>query len=120
MGTSSAGSATVRAVTERSGLIEADGGQGTEQPRDFHFAVTWVALFNYLDPIRSTGPRPRLETQSTAVALVPVVMPLPVVQERMPPLSNEGNSSDGWEMVVPRMIRTGTGVFAHPESPNRK
>src|ERR1700722_17600066 len=28
-----------------------------EQPRDFHFAVTWVTLFTHLDLIQASGPR---------------------------------------------------------------
>ena len=30
--------------------------QAADRPRDFHFAVTWVALFAHLDPIEALGP----------------------------------------------------------------
>jgi hypothetical protein len=71
-----------------------------EQARDFHFAVTWVTLFAHLDPIEAAGPRPRVETPSPTLALVPVVAPRPEQHASQ-------DSSAAWEMVVPKMIRTG-------------
>jgi hypothetical protein len=71
-----------------------------EQARDFHFAVTWVTLFLHLDPVLSTGPRPRIETSSSTRALVPVVAPAPFQ-----------DSNAAWEMVVPKMIRTSARTF---------
>jgi hypothetical protein len=83
----------------------------TELPRDFHFAVTWVTLFAQLDLIEAVGPwRPTVvqsrELPSTALALVPVVAPL----------QRQEVSSAAWEMVVPKMIRSGSGDFAPAES----
>ena len=78
------------------------------EPRDFHFAVTWVTLFAQLDPIPSTGPRPRRESSPSSLALVPVV-PLPLVEPVAPLPIREADAA--WEMVVPKMIRTGTGNF---------
>jgi hypothetical protein len=86
--------------------------QASDQPRDFHFAVTWVTLFAHLDLIESTGPRPR-PAASPVLDLIPLdhapVVSPPVV-DSMP-----RDSSTGWEMVVPRMIRTGRGEFTPAE-----
>jgi len=72
--------------------------------RNFHFAVTWATLFAQLDPVLSSGPRRRAE-QSSRLALVPVV-PAPVAARR---------PRESWEMVVPKMIRTGAGTFEPAE-----
>jgi hypothetical protein len=87
----------------------------TELPRDFHFAVTWVTLFAHLDPIEAAGPwRPAVvqsrENPSTALALVPVVAP--------PPQQEVFHAA--WEMVVPKMVRTGAGDFAPANSGEHK
>jgi hypothetical protein len=82
-----------------------------EQARDFHFAVTWVTLFAHLDPVQSTGPRPRVENPSPTQALVPVVVSAPLMEQR-----TDRDSSAAWEMVVPKMIRTGARTFI-PEMP---
>lgn len=85
--------------------------QTLEQPRDFHFAVTWVTLFAHLDLAESRGPRPR-QTASPSLALVPVVVaPAPLMSQ---PPSYDSNAA--WEMVVPKMIRTGSGEFTPAES----
>jgi len=68
--------------------------------RNFHFAVTWATLFNHLDPIQHTGPRP------SRLALVPAA-PAPIAARR---------AREAWEMVVPKMIRTGAGTFEPAES----
>lgn len=83
-----------------------------ERPRDFHFAVTWVTLFAHLDLMESSGPWPR--PQPTPVLdLVPVV-PQPLVE----PGRNSGrDAGSGWEMVVPKMIRTGPGQFTPIDVP---
>lgn len=81
------------------------------RPRDFHFAVTWVTLFAHLDLIESTGPRP-WETVSPALALVPVVVaPAPLMEQAARYDSNAASENAAWEMVVPKMIRTGSGEF---------
>jgi hypothetical protein len=87
--------------------------QPTEQPRDFHFAVTWVTLFAHLNPIEAAGPwRPAVvqprDVPSTALALVPVVAPPALIPQ-------QDGSSAAWEMVVPKMIRTGEGSFTPAE-----
>jgi hypothetical protein len=79
--------------------------QAVEQARDFHFAVTWVTLFAHLDPTEAAGPRRRVETPAPTLALVPVVA-APLTEQR---------SHAAWEMVVPKMIRSGDGNFT-PES----
>lgn len=78
-----------------------------EQPRDFHFAVTWVTLFAHLDLIESNGPRPR--PQPTPILdLVPVVSAPLVAPDHRDAGRDPGAA---WEMVVPKMIRTGPGQF---------
>ena len=87
---------------------------GVEETRDFHFAVTWVTLFAHLDPTEAAGPwhppviQPR-ETPSTALALVPVAAS---------PARQSVASNAAWEMVVPKMIRTGPGNFTPAEDPD--
>ena len=77
------------------------------QPRDFHFAVTWVTLFAHLDPVLSNGPRPRSSIPAPTLALVPVVAPMPLIEQRPMPTAVQDESEASWEMVVPKMIRTG-------------
>lgn len=85
-----------------------------EQPRDFHFAVTWFTLFAHLDLIESNGPclaslGPRPQPASLQPA--PILDLVPVTSA---PLVDPGPPSEpgaGWEMVVPKMIRTGPGQF---------
>ena len=87
---------------------------GPEQPRDFHFAVTWVTLFAHLDPIEATCLRHRPENPSPSLALVPIVASAPLVEQPW-----DQDSSDAWEMVVPKMIRTGTRTFIPAEGAER-
>lgn len=88
----------------------------SELPRDFHFAVTWVTLFAHLDLIQSMGPRtasPEPHPQPVPVLdLVPVVA-APLVE----PAPRDPGA--GWEMVVPKMIRTGPGQFTPVDRPER-
>jgi len=94
-------------------------GQPTEQPRDFHFAVTWVTLFAHLDPIEAAGPQPRFENPSPSLALIPVVA-APLVEQPRPlrdPHAGLGHAA--WEMVVPKMIRTGARTFLPADSAGR-
>jgi hypothetical protein len=84
--------------------------QAPEQARDFHFAVTWVTLFDHLSLIESTGPRRRVESPAPTRALTPVVAS-PIVKQRA-----VEDSSAAWEMVVPKMIRTDSGTFTPAES----
>lgn len=92
-----------------------------EQPRDFHFAVTWVTLFAHLDLIESSGPRARSQPaplQPTPILdLVPVVAaPLVEAGHRTPGRDAGRDPSAAWEMVVPKMIRTGPGQFTPVDS----
>lgn len=80
-----------------------------EQPRDFHFAVTWITIFAHLDPVASAGPRPRPEPCPSPLALVPAIAP----PARLPVDHDAGAA---WEMVVPKMIRTGTRTFVPAET----
>jgi hypothetical protein len=89
-----------------------------EQSRDFHFAVTWVTLFAHLDPIEASGPRSRVETPQSTLALVPVVA-APVTEQRAERNSEAIREHAAWEMVVPKMIRTGSGSFA-PDEPGKR
>jgi hypothetical protein len=107
MGNSKAKSVAQLPAVEIAGAVES----GPEPARDFHFAVTWVTLFAHLDPIESAGPRPRVEIPSPALALVPVVASPPARVEQLP----ESDSSAAWEMVVPKMVRTGARTFV-PET----
>jgi hypothetical protein len=88
----------------------------SDQPRDFHFAVTWVTLFAHLDLIESTGPRPRAPS-SPVLDLIPLNRATAVLQ---PVVEPSRESSTGWEMVVPRMIRTGSGEFTPAENTEAK
>jgi hypothetical protein len=90
--------------------IELSAGPLSEQARDFHFAVTWVTLFTQLDPIEASGRRPKVDTPSPVLALVPVA-PMPLAAPRP-----ERDPNAGWEMTVPKMIRTEDGNFAPAES----
>lgn len=85
------------------------------EPRAFHFAVTWVTLFAHLDLIEATGPRRRSVMPSPTLALVPVVVPPPLMDQR-----GGHNSNADWEMVVPKMIRTGDGNFTPAEAAERR
>jgi hypothetical protein len=108
MGNWTAGLVAPRMAAENPASIQT--ARALEQPRDFHFAVTWVTLFAHLDLIESTGPWHRLEP-SPVLALVPVVTAAPLVEQ--PPRQD---SAAAWEMVVPKMIRTGTGDFTPVEA----
>jgi hypothetical protein len=107
MGNSKASSVAPRTAVESPASVEF----GPEQPRDFHFAVTWFTLFAHLDPIEATGPRPRVENPAPTLALVPVPAFAPLVEQR-----TDHESSAAWEMVVPKMIRTGQRTFLPAET----
>jgi hypothetical protein len=93
---------------------------GPEQPlvqaRDFHFAVTWVTLFANLNPIEATGPRTRVETPSQSLALVPVLIAAPPMEQSADQDFRAASQNAAWEMVVPKMIRTGQRTFQPTES----
>jgi hypothetical protein len=93
---------------------------GPEQPlvqaRDFHFAVTWVTLFANLNPIEATGPRTRVEIPAPSLALVPVVVSAPLLEQRAEQDLRAASQNTSWEMVVPKMIRTGQRTFQLAES----
>jgi hypothetical protein len=106
MGNSKASSVAQPPAVENPSFIESV----QEQARDFQFAVTWVTLFAHLDPIESTGPRTRVENPSPTLALVPVAVSPPLAEQRA---SQDFNTA--WEMVVPKMIRTGERTFIPAE-----
>ena len=86
----------------------------SEQPRDFHFAVTWVTLFAHLDLIESKG-RFTHVAASASQALIPVVAtPLPEIARPGPgaPFGTAAWDTPAWEMTVPKMIRTDVGTFS--------
>jgi hypothetical protein len=95
--------------------------QGPEQARDFHFAVTWVTLFAYLDPVEAAGPRPRFQNPASTLALVPVVA-APLIEQRVERagFENAGLENAAWEMVVPKMIRSDVGEFTPAEIVERQ
>jgi hypothetical protein len=93
--------------------------QPADRPRDFHFAVTWVTLFAYLDPIEAGGPRARPANQPSTLALVPVVA-APLVEQRASQDPKPGWENAAWEMVVPKMIRSNSGDFSPAESKKRE
>ena len=100
----------VTATVGNPGPAAADGSQTLVQPRDFHFAVTWVTLFDHLNLVESRGQKPR-PISSPTLALVPVVAsPAPLV-----PQPQSYDSHAAWEMVVPKMIRTDSGEFTPVE-----
>jgi hypothetical protein len=98
--------ANLVAAFERPETVAAE----AEQPRNFHFAVTWVTLFAHLDLMESSGPVVR-EPSAPVLDLVPVVSP-PLEPAPRDPVG-------GWEMVVPKMIRTGPGQFAPVDATGR-
>jgi hypothetical protein len=120
MGNSKASSVAPLPALESPGPVRRGPEQAHEQARDFHFAVTWVTLFAHLDPIEASGPttvaapRPQLESPAPTLALVPVVASLPVMDRRP-----DRDSNAAWEMVVPKMIRTGPRTFIPVEGAER-
>jgi hypothetical protein len=116
MGNSKASSVAQLPVAEGPGAL----GLGPEQARDFHFAVTWVGLFAHLDPIEAAGPRHRFENPSPSLALVPVVASALLLEQRVMEQRADQDSSSAWEMVVPKMIRTGPRTFIPAEDAERR
>jgi hypothetical protein len=115
MGTSKASSVAPRSAVDDAGSIELSQVQAAGQTRDFHFAVTWVTLFAHLDLIEATGPRPRMENPSPSMALIPVVTSSPLMEQR-----TTQDSNAAWEMVVPKMIRTGPRTFVPVDDKQRE
>ncbi len=110
-----ASSAAPLPAPDRPGSVDLAPETLAEQARDFHFAVTWVTLFAHLDPIQATGPRPRVQTAPPALAVVPVVA-APLMEQRAErgynsAWQNAPRENTAWEMVVPKMIRTGPRSF---------
>ena len=94
-------------------------GVNTTLARDFHFAVTWITIFAHLDPIEATGPRPSavaVPREPVSLALVPVPAIIPFAPDQKASEDTSEDTSDGWEMVVPKMVRTGPGNFTPAES----
>lgn len=88
-----------------------------EQPRDFHFAITWATLFADLDVIESSGPYAPLENRPT-LALVPAPA-VPSATRATPaidPQVEHLQADAAWEMVVPKMVRTAARTFVKPEN----
>jgi hypothetical protein len=113
MGNSMASSVAPLTAVEPPGAVDL-GPEPSEQARSFHFAVTWVTLFAHLDPIEASGPHTRVEHPAPSLALVPVVASAPLMEQR-----TTEQFSASWEMVVPKMIRTGARTFLPAESPER-
>ena len=86
-----------------------EGGRRTEQPRCFHFTVTWSSLTAQLQ-LRETTGRTHAEPRQSQ-ALAPVARGIPAVAHKPEP-----EVSGRWEMVVPKMVRTGPKSFASPSS----
>ncbi len=113
--------ANLVAFESRETPVPATNAAEVEQPRNFHFAVTWATLFAHLDLIESSGPRPRAQP-APILDLVPVA-PAPLVEpghreSRRDPGRDFGRDSGAaWEMVVPKMIRTGPGQFTPVDLP---
>jgi hypothetical protein len=105
------GNTKASSIVPLGSIEESRAPEAFEQPRDFHFAVTWVTLFAHLDPVQAHGPWQRPEISSPTLALVPVAA-APLTIE--PPARRD--STAAWEMVVPKMIRTGSGDFAPVQS----
>ncbi len=116
MGNPKASSVAPLTVIESLGSRDPSPEQALVQARDFHFAVTWVTLFAHLNPIEATGPRTRVEIPAPSLALVPVVVSAPLVEQRADQDSRAGSEITTWEMVVPKMIRSGQRTFQPAES----
>jgi hypothetical protein len=92
-----------------------EGGRPTEQPRCFHFAITWSSLTAGLQLRETVGRTYAKPPQSQA--LVPAARSTPAA-----PRTPQPESSGRWEMVVPKMVRTGpkssgsTNSFKPPEA----
>ena len=115
MGNSMASSVAPLTAVETPGTVDLGPEQPSQQVRSFHFAVTWVTLFAHLDPIEASGPHTRVEHPAPSLALVPVVAPSPLMEQRA-----TEQFSASWEMVVPKMIRTNARTFLPAESSERK
>jgi hypothetical protein len=88
-----------------------EGGRPTEQPRCFQFTITWSSLTAQLQLRETTGRTYAQRPQSQA--LVPAARSTPAAARTPQP-----ESSGRWEMVVPKMVRTGTKSFASANSFN--
>jgi hypothetical protein len=82
-----------------------------EQPRSFSFAVTWDSLTAQLQPREITShSRAARSAPSGLTVVTPVELPLGAP----PPAVSNGR----WEMVVPKMVRTGPRTFARADEPS--
>ena len=82
-----------------------------EQPRNFHFAVTWVTLFSHLDPIESTHRRPRPAPPASA-PLALIVAPPEIGGAARGGTGTGGNLGNGGsqnDSNRPANLRTGRG-----------
>src|ERR1700733_8989370 len=119
MGNPKASSIAPLAAAASPGSIELGPDPASEQPRDFHFALTLVTLFARLDPVEAPGPRPRGENPISPLALVPVVA-TPLVEQRTDQDFKALRENAAWEMVVPKMVRSESGNFSPAESGKRR
>jgi hypothetical protein len=92
------------ATIPRPKLLNPSGGNA-EQPKQFHFAVTWQTLLAHPQPVEIT------ETIPTAPAAVLALMdvasheaPSHALQIVEPPPRPRKDEA-AWEMVVPKMVR---------------
>ena len=85
--------------------VDANGGP-LEQPRSFQFAVTWSSLTTHLQLREAADRTYATHLPSSALTLA--------VPSALPPLAQEPamGSTGRWEMVVPKMVRTGHKTFA--------
>jgi hypothetical protein len=85
------------------------GGRRTEQPRCFHFTITWSSLTAQLQLRETTRHDCAKPPQSQALALA--ARGIPAAAHKPEP-----EVSGRWEMVVPKMVRTGPKSFASASS----
>ena len=82
-----------------------------EQPRDFSFAVTWDSLTAQLQPREILS---QARAARSAPGALTVVAPVELPLTATPPVASTGR----WEMVVPKMVRTGPRSFARADEPS--
>ena len=82
-----------------------------ELPRPFPFTVSWSSLTAGLQP-REIADRARAVPQEFSTALT-VAPPMDVPVFEAPATASSGR----WEMVVPKMVRTGRGTFERVDTP---
>ncbi len=82
----------------------------TEEPKCFHFAITWSSLTSQLLLSEASNRNHSVNVRSSELA--PAKQTVPLLAQTPEPESNAR-----WEMVVPKMVRTGRRTFASVNSP---